>query len=587
MISRLLTTNATVSQSEITSNEIDIDTANATWTEIATKGINRHNLNPGYFLPRAAEIEPEAPAIHHCAADNGKVKYTYQEFADRARGLAYYLKLHNFSRVAILAPNTPAHIISMFGTIVAGGVTIGLNYRLTSEEIMYKIQIGKADLVVVDREYFPLLKPSDKFKVLIDEDLSNLAQAEQKCAYTQAILEGLEWDNAQHKKGWDGLHAEDRDEDETIGLYYTSGTTGRPKAVAFSHRGVYLSTMGNIIESQLNCQTPFGENRCRYLWTLPMFHAAGWTFPFAVTAVRGTHICLRKIDPSYIWDVLDEVGVTHMCAAPTVNTMILNSNRAKPLSNPVRVIVAASPPSAVLFEKMIKYNFLPLHHYGLTETYGPVTRCYFLEKWNTSKNPEDQYTALARQGHGFMTSSKVRVVRDGNINEDVIPNGKEIGEIIMRGNIVSQGYFNDPEANASAFEGGWFHSGDLAVVHPDGFLQVQDRKKDVIISGGENISTVFVEGVIMQFDNVLEVAVVGIPDEHYGERPKAYITLKDTDKNFSQDELRAWLKTKIGGYQIPKIIEVVESLPKTSTGKIKKHILKAQAALQHASIAKL
>lgn len=291
----------------------------------------------------------------------------------------------------------------------------------------------------------------------------------------------------------------------------------------YTHRGIYLGAIAQIAESKLNCQTAFGRNRCTYLWTLPMFHAAGWTYPYAVTAVRGTHICLRKIDVDYVWDILLNDGVTHFCAAPTVNTMLLNSKKAVRLPKEVNVVVAAAPPSAKLFSEMIGHNLMPVHVYGLTETYGPFARRYFMEEWNHL--PSDEiYKLMARQGFSFITSANMKVVREGKLDQEVAHNGEDLGEIVIRGNIVAKGYYNDPEATAKAFEGGWFRTGDLAVVHADGAVEVMDRAKDIIISGGENISSVAVEGHVVKYHNVLEAAVIGIPDDHYGEVPYAFIT---------------------------------------------------------------
>lgn len=254
-----------------------------------------------------------------------------------------------------------------------------------------------------------------------------------------------------------------------------------------------------------------------------MFHAAGWTYPYAVTAARGTHVCLRKIDVDYVWEILVSEKVTHYCAAPTVNTMLLNSKKAVQLPHEVSVVVAAAPPSAKLFQDMFSHNLIPVHVYGLTETYGPFARRYYMEEWNNLPS-EEVFKLMARQGFSFLTSANLMVVRDGNLDQPVAHNGQDMGEIVVRGNIVAKGYYNDPEATAKSFEGGWFRSGDLAVVHPDGAAEVLDRKKDIIISGGENISSVAVEGHIVKYHNVLEAAVIGIHDDHYGEIPIAFIT---------------------------------------------------------------
>jgi acyl-CoA synthetase (AMP-forming)/AMP-acid ligase II len=526
--------------------------------------VNFHDLNPTYFLPRSAMIEPRAPAVVHKTIKGDSVERTYGELADRVRSLAYYFKRKGYKRIAMLGPNTPAHLETMFASVASGGIIMGLNYRLKKSEIEYMLDLGKADVVVVDTEYKHLVEPHPKRPVIVDEDdIDNSL-----CQYSNAIKEGKLWD-----QGWDGLHAENVDENSLLGLFFTSGTTGKPKAVEYTHRGVYMGTMANIIEAGLNGQTIFGENRCHYLWTLPMFHAAGWTYPWAVTAVRGTHFCLRKVDVDYIWDLLVNRRITHMNAAPTVNTMILNSPKAQKLPQKVHVVVAASPPSAKLFEDMISKNLYPVHMYGLTETYGPFTRAYFNEEWKTlPKN--DHYALLARQGYGFLTSTEARVVNDKF--EDVAKNGQEIGEIVVRGNLVTGGYHDNPDETEKSFKG-WFRSGDLAVMHPDGSMQVLDRKKDIIISGGENISSVAVESEIVKYENVLEVAVVGIPDDHYGEVPFAYVTLKNPSRPIDPSHLIAWLKERMGHFQVPKRVQVVDALPKTSTGKVRKNVLRDQA----------
>lgn len=532
------------------------------------RAVNFHPLNPTFFLPRAAAIDPAAIAVVHRNRAGNHLKYTYAQHSDRVQRLAAYFKKQNYKRIAILGPNTPAHLETLFAATAAGGIALGLNYRLSPEEIKYKMDLGKADLVVADAEFQHLLENGSGSvrDVLVDQD--GLVSSGNSCGYSEAIAKTK-------AGGWDSLHVDDISEDSLLGLFFTSGTTGRPKAVEFTHRGTYLAAVANIVEAGLNCQGPLGGPRCHYLWTLPMFHAAGWTYPYAVTAVRGTHYCLRKIDVDYIWDLFLKERITHMNAAPTVNTMLLNSPKAQKIPDPVTVVVAASPPSPTLFSNMISHNLYPVHMYGLTETYGPFTRAYFEDKWQFLPQQE-QYQMLARQGHGFLTSHNARVVRSKSM-EDVAKNGTEIGEIVIRGNIVTKGYHDDAAETQKSFDG-WFRSGDLAVMHDNGSIQVLDRKKDIIISGGENISSVAVEtGILRYSPNILETSVVGVPDELYGEVPFAYITLKDKTKPFSTSELREWLRQNIGRYQVPKYYEVVDELPKTSTGKVRKNILRDMA----------
>lgn len=537
---------------------------------------NNHELNPAYFLYRSSLLEPEAKAIVYRSRTNRYYTRTYAEFADRVKGLAYFFKHNGYKKIAIIAPNTPAHLETMFAATASGGIVEGINYRLTKKEIDYILNLGEADLVIVDREFAHLAEPiPGKRRVIVDEDVADDEIDKLDCEYGRVVRDGIDLDALTYKQGWDGLYAEDIDENSTLGLFFTSGTTGNPKAVEYTHRGVYLAALAQISESQLNCQDSYGNHRCTYLWTLPLFHAAGWTFPYAVTAARGTHVLLRRIDVDYIWGLLTRERITHFSAAPTVNTMLLNSKRAQVLKHEVKVIVAAAPPSAKLFGDMISHNLIPVHSYGLTETYGPSVTRFYKEDWN--KMPATKiFENMAKQGYGFLTCQNLKVIKEGsdNMEDEVEANGKEIGEIMIRGNIVAKGYYNDPEATAKAFKNGWFHSGDLAVVHTDGAIEVLDRAKDIIISGGENISSVYVESHIVKYHNILECAVIGIKDDHYGEVPYALITLQDPSQNIDGEDIRKWLRNFLGGYQIPKRIEVVKELPKTSTGKVRKNILR-------------
>lgn len=395
--------------------------------------------------------------------------------------------------------------------------------------------------------------------------------------FDEAVLEGLNYDRETGAKGWAGLTSQRvANEDDMIAIPFTSGTTSKPKGVVYTHRGAYLAALANVIESGLNVP----DGRCKYLWTLPMFHAVGWTFPWAVCAVRGTHVCLRRIDYPLIWKLLKEEGITHFNAAPTVNTLLCAAKEAEVLPRPVRVTVAASPPTAHLFEQMMGLNLYPVHVYGLTETYGPITRGYVLPEWDSVPRHE-KYAKMARQGHGFVTSLPARVIKPDEpegVLVDVARDGKEIGEIVFSGNICCKEYFKDAEATAKLFAGGVLHSGDLAVWHPDGSIQIQDRAKDIIISGGENISSVALESMLVEHPDVLEAGVVAIPDSHWGERPKAYLTVKE-GKTLRPGDMIDWAKhqSAISKFMVPREVEVVKELPKTSTGKIKKNVLREWA----------
>ncbi|KAJ9134428.1 AMP-binding domain protein [Pleurostoma richardsiae] len=546
-------------------------------------GHHIHQLSPTSFLERAAAIEPDAEAIYHVTTNGQVLRRSYIEFADRARGLAYYLKSKGFRRVGILAPNTPAFLESVYGIVAAGGVVVPVNYRLKTADISYIFDFAEVEAIIVDAEYEHLL---DSFKeshpnvtLIIDTD-TDATEGELSGPFDEVVLKGLNIDHENGSKGWGGLHAQCDNEDDMIAIPFTSGTTSRPKGVIFTHRGAYLAALANAIESGLN----FHEGRCKYLWTLPMFHAMGWTFPWSIVAVRGTNVCLRKIDYPLIWRLLKEEGITHFNAAPTVNTLLCASHEAERLPHKVRVTVAASPPTAHLFEQMTDLNLHPVHVYGLTETYGPITKGYVLPQWDALPK-HDKYALMARQGHGFVTSLPIRIVKTDQpegVLVDVAKDGKEIGEIVFFGNICCKGYYKDPEATRKLFAGGALHSGDLAVWHPDGSAQIQDRAKDIIISGGENISSVALESMLVEHPDVLEAGVVAVPDSHWGERPKAYITVKE-GKSLAGQDVIDWAKhqSSISKFMVPREVELVKELPKTSTGKIKKNVLREWAKHGH------
>jgi len=550
--------------------------------EVYAHSYHIHQLSPSFFLPRAAAIEPDAIAVVHKTANGRTLRRTYQQTADRARGLAYYIKKHGFQRVGILSTNTPAFLESIYGIGGAGAVNVAINYRLKQGDITYIFDHSEVDMIIVDAEFRHLLDQFAESHItvpfLIDTD-TDLETG----PYDQAVLEGLQHDERTGGRGWAGLETEVPNENSLIALAYTSGTTARPKGVEYTHRSAYLAALANVIESDLNYSVP-GTERCHYLWTLPMFHAMGWTFPWAVTAVRGTHYCLRKIDYPYIWKLLKDEGISHYNAAPTVNTLLLADKNAEKLSHPVRVTVAASPPSAHLFEMMESHNLRPVHVYGLTETYGPVTKGYQMPAWN-SLPAKEKYAKMARQGHGFITSLPCRVIKTvqddsgkweaGDAVEDVAKDGKEIGEIVFIGNLCARGYYKDAAATRKLFAGGVQHSGDLAVWHPDGAIQLVDRAKDIIISGGENISSVALEGMLMTHPDVLEAACVALPDAQWGERPKAFVTVK-AGKRVRGEDIIGWAREQsvISRFMVPKEVEVLEELPKTSTGKIRKNVLR-------------
>ncbi|KAK9470099.1 acetyl-CoA synthetase [Dipodascopsis tothii] len=555
-----------------------LDRLHAILAQVTGRRPHKHELNPNWFLPRAVEIEPDAVAIVHRAADGTAVEYTYAQFGLRVRRLATYLRSRYApgTVVGILAPNTPMFLEALFAISMAGLVKASYNYRLSAGEVAQVVAVSRARAVLVDAEYVRLLADARGLaEIVVDADIGGPGGANGSArgdswpvppgavatSYTAALAAG-----AVDTLGWDALAVRGVPEDSVLSLAFTSGTTSTPKAVEYTHRGMYLGALANIVESGLN------NGRCRYLWTLPMFHAGGWTFPYAVTAVRGTHVCLRRMDYGLIWHYL-KTGVSHYNGAPTVNAEICAHADAERLPQPVRVTVAAAAPSPALFERMHALNLDPIHVYGLTETYGPCTRTYALPAWDALP-PNERFARLARQGHGFLTAEPTRVVRRGTMT-DVARDGREVGEILLRGNICMRGYAHDRAATAAAYAGGWFHTGDLAVMHPDGAIQITDREKDVIVSGGENISSVAVESVLLTHPAVFEAALVAVPDDKFGERPKAFLTLRPGAR-LDVDDFRAWMRARLGGFQIPREIELVPELPKTSTGKIRKNELRAR-----------
>lgn len=404
------------------------------------------------------------------------------------------MRKKGYKRIGILCTNTPAFLEAIFGIGAAGAVNIAINYRLKADDIAYIFDHADADSIIVDAEYEHLLndyrKAHPNVPIIVDTD-TDATEGDNAGPFDRAVLEGLQHDVSSGNKGWAGLEAQAPDELAVNALAYTSGTTARPKGVEYTHRGCYMAAVANMIESGLSYH---GDERCRYLWTLPMFHAMGWTFPWAVTAARGTHYCLRKIDYPEIWRLLKDEKITHYCAAPTVNTLLCADPNAERLPAPVRVTVAASPPTAHLFETMENVNLHPVHVYGLTETYGPITKGYHMPEWKTLPTKE-KYAKMARQGHGLVVSLPCRVIKPEKGEEGIIENvkrdGKEIGEIIFEGNLCARGYYKDAEATRKLFKGGVLHSGDLAVMWPDGAVHILDRAKDIIISGKSDSSARF------------------------------------------------------------------------------------------------
>ncbi|HEY7434761.1 MAG TPA: AMP-binding protein, partial [Methylomirabilota bacterium] len=463
--------------------------------------VNRTELTPVSFLARTAYVFPDKAAVVH-----GSRRYTYRQLAERVNRLASALRaagLQKHDRVAFICPNIPPMLEAHYGVPVAGGILVAINTRLSSDEIGYILQHSGSRFLFVDAELEGLVKPLDLGGMTV-------VRVDDTGAAGDPYEDFLAGGAPGPVESW--LESED----ETISINYTSGTTGRPKGVMYSHRSTWINAIGEITETALSFDA-------KYLWTLPMFHCNGWCFTWGVTAVGGTHVCLRRVEPGRIWEMIDREGITHYNGAPTVQIGVVNDPKAHKLDRPVTVTVAGAPPSPTLLGKLKELGFRPVHVYGLTETYGPHTVCAWHEEWN-GLPAEEQARLAARQGQGYALFDLARVV-DGNMN-DVPRDGETLGEVVMAGNNVMKGYFEQADATSEAFRGGWFHSGDIGVWHPDGYIELRDRKKDIIISGGENISTIEVEQCVARHPSVMECAVVAIPDEKWGERPKAFVTLK-------------------------------------------------------------
>ncbi len=528
---------------------------------VSTATANHSQLTPLRFLERSAAVFPDRTAIVY-----GDRTYSYAEFADEVQRLARVLRsrITPGDRVAYLTPNVPEMLIAHFAVPLAGGVLIALNSRLAGPELDYILNHAEASLLFVDSEFVGSLTGVDV------PSLTEVVEIPDPSVPAPDVPAGVV--TAQYRDLLASADALDPsplswtvdDENSVITLNYTSGTTGKPKGVMYSHRGAYLNSFGETFHNGFTGQS-------RYLWTLPMFHCNGWCTPWAVTAAGGTHICLRAVRADAIWDAIDNLGVTNLCGAPAVCSTIANAEQAHPLDRPLHITTAGAPPSPTVIAQLESMGITVVHVYGLTEVYGPYTICEYQDSWD-AKSGDERAALLSRQGVGMVQAETARIV-DENMN-DVPADAETMGEIVLRGNNVMLGYYKDPKATEEAFAGGWFHTGDLGVMHPDGYIQLKDRAKDIIISGGENISTVEVEQAIMAHPAVIDVAVVGVPDEKWGERPKAFVILKE-GRSVTADDLIAHTRTLLAGYKVPRDIVFPLELPRTSTGKILKFELRA------------
>jgi fatty-acyl-CoA synthase len=519
-------------------------------------------LTPLAFLPRSARIFPAKTAVIY-----GRRRLSYTELEAETARAARALRASGIEpgdRVAYLMPNLPEMLIAHFAVPLAGGILVAMNTRLVAEEMAYILRHSGAKILVVDAAMLSTAVAATKGldtvqQLVVAED----SEAEPSGADLAADPRIVTYAEFLGRAAGDPLPWSVTEEHTPISINYTSGTTGQPKGVLYTHRGAYLNSFAQIVHSRHD------ENSI-YLWTLPMFHCNGWCTPWAITAIGATHVCLREVRGDAIWGQIREHGVTHLNAAPTVVTTILNAPEAGQLDGPVLITTAGAPPSPTTIAHMERMGFTIVHVYGLTETYGPITLCQYQPEW-ADLDTEQRAVMQSRQGVSMIQADIIRVV-DTEM-ADVPADSNTMGEIVMRGNTVMTGYYLDEDATAEAFRGGWFHSGDLGVMHPDGYIELRDRAKDIVISGGENISTIEVEQALMSHPAVLEVAVVGVPDEKWGERPKAYVVLRP-GADATPADLMAHVKTKIAGYKAPRDIDITVQLPKTPTGKIQKFMLR-------------
>ena len=515
-------------------------------------------LAPVSFLGRAADVYPDHVAVIH-----GTRSYTYTELQARARRLASALEAKGVApgdTVSIMSPNTPAMIEAHFAVPAIGAVLNPLNIRLDAATIAFILGHAETKFLLTDREFSPVVSQAlarlPKKPLIIDiDDLATNGERLGEIEY-EALLKSGDPDKPLDLPA---------DEWQAILVSYTSGTTGDPKGVVYHHRGVYLNALTNIAAWSM-------EKHPVYLWTLPMFHSLGWCFPWTIPIIGGTQVCLRKVEAKTVYGLIARHGVTHMSGAPIVLNTIINAKDDEITKFPqrVKVTTAASPPPPSVIEKIEARGFDVLHLYGLTEVFGPMTICEWQNAWNDL--PADRRAELkARQGVAYPSVEEVRVV-DPATMVDVPNDGKTMGEVVERSNTVMRGYLKNPRATTEAFAGGYFRSGDLAVRHPDGYIELKDRSKDIIISGGENVSTIEVESVLYRHPAVLEAAVVARPDETWGETPCAFVTLKE-GQSASATELIDFCRANLAHYKAPKMV-LFGPLPKTSTGKVQKFLLR-------------